>query len=221
MLSALFVAALFFTWHHLVPPRSVPAQAVLPLAGFVIAVDPGHGGYDPGSTANDLLEKDVVLEIALYLREYLLQGGARVIITREEDKDFLLPTAGPKKRLDFSNRLKIVEDGGADYLVSIHTNYISASRWRGSQVFYQENCSVGKRMAESIQTELTRVLKNTDRLARSGNYFILRESSMPGVVVEVGFISNPQEAALLSRADYQKKVAWAIYLGIIASLANS
>ncbi len=162
-----------------------------------------------------------MLEIALYLRDYLQQGGARVIMTREEDKDFLLPAAGPKKRLDFSNRLKIVEDGGADLIVSIHANYISSPRWRGSQAFFQDGCNEGKNIAESIQAELTRVLQNTDRLARSGNYYMLRESSMPGAVVEVGFFSNPQEAALLGRADYQKKMAWAIYLGIINSLSTS
>ena len=199
----------------------MPAQAVLPLSGLVIAIDPGHGGYDPGSTSNGLLEKDVVLEIALYLREYLKQGGARVILTREQDRDFLQAVAGPKKQLDMRNRLQIVEDGGADMIVSIHTNYITSPRWRGAQLFYQDGCPVGKSMAESIQAELTRVLKNTDRLPRSGNYYMLRESSMPGVVVEVGFLSNPHEAALLGSADYQKKIAWAIYLGIIASLSTS
>jgi N-acetylmuramoyl-L-alanine amidase len=212
---------MLLAWHHVVPPRVMPAQAVLPLSGLVIAIDPGHGGYDPGSTSNGLLEKDVVLEIALYLRDYLQQGGARVIMTRDEDRDFLITAAGPKKRLDFSNRLKIVEDGGADFIVSIHANYIASPRWRGSQLFYQEGCSVGKKMAECIQAELTRVLKNTDRLARSGNYYMLREGSMPGVVVEVGFLSNPEEAALLGTASYQKKIAWAIYLGIIASLSTS
>lgn len=221
LLLTLFIGALLFTWHQVLPPRHVPVEAVLPLTGLIIAVDPGHGGYDPGSTSNGVLEKDVVLEIALYLRDYLQQGGARIILTREEDKDFLEATAGPKKRLDFSNRLQIVEDAAADLLISLHANCIASPRWRGSQVFYQKGCDEGQGLAECIQLELSRVLENTDRLAQSGNYYLLRESSMCGVVVEVGFLSNPQEAALLQKADYQKKVAWAIYLGIVAYFSTT
>ncbi|MEW5919687.1 MAG: N-acetylmuramoyl-L-alanine amidase [Bacillota bacterium] len=216
LLLVLSIAALLFYWHYKTP-RLVPAQAVLPLTGLVFAIDPGHGGYDPGAKGYGLVEKDVVLEIGFFLRDYLQQGGARVIMTRDRDKDFLA-AAGPKKRLDMSNRLRIVEEEGADLLVSIHANYISSSRWQGSQVFYQEGSSGGKALAECIQAELTRVLKNTNRQAKSGNFFMLRESSMPGVVVEVGFISNPQEAELLGKPKYQMKMAWAIYLGIIAFL---
>lgn len=219
-LIALGLIALFAGWQAKAT-RPVMVEPVLPLSGLIIAVDPGHGGYDPGTDGFGIVEKDLVLEIGFCLRDYLQQGGARVIMTRELDVDFLLPAAGPKKRLDLSNRLKIVEQGEADLLISLHANYISSARWQGSQVFYQENCSKGKALAASIQAELQRVLQNTDRQAKSGDYYMLRESSMPGVIVEVGFLSNPGEAALLKNPDYQKKLAWAIYLGIIAFLATA
>ena len=205
---------------HYRTPRLAPVQGLLPLYGRVIAIDPGHGGYDPGAISNRLLEKDLVPEIALFLRDYLKQGGARVIMTRDRNKDFLEAGAGPKKRLDMRNRLKIVEDGGAELLPSIHANYMGSPRWRGSQVFFQEDCAEGQDLAQCIQRELIRVLQNTDRQAGSGDYFMLRESGMTGVVVEVGFLSNPHEAELMASPPYQKKLARAVYLGIVAYLTE-
>lgn len=218
-LLLLLLTGLFLYWHYRTP-RLAPVQALLPLFSRTVAIDPGHGGYDPGAISNRHLEKDMVLAIALYLRDYLQQGGARVIMTRDRDKDFLETGAGPKKRLDMRNRLKIVEDGRADLLLSIHANYITSPRWRGSQVFFQEDSAEGQALAQYIQRELVRVLRNTDRQAGSGDYYMLRESSMTGVVVEVGFLSNPQEAELLASPPYQRKLAWAVYLGLIAYLAN-
>ncbi len=200
--------------------RVSPAQAVLPLSGRIICVDPGHGGYDPGTIRNGIQEKDIVLKIALCLRDYLQQGGAWVVLTREKDLDFLEITAGPKKRLDMKNRCQIIEEGGGELLISIHANCISSSIWRGAQVFYREGSEEGKLLASAIQNELIRILKNTDREAKSGDYYILRETSIPGVIVEAGFLSNPEEAELLNSPEYQKKIAWAIYLGIISYLCQ-
>jgi N-acetylmuramoyl-L-alanine amidase len=186
---------------------------------MVIGVDPGHGGYDPGVIKGDLKEKDIVLAIGLFLRKYLQQGGAWVVMTRDRDVDFLEAVAGPKKRLDMQNRLRIIEEAGVDLLISIHTNGMNSSLWRGAQVFYQQGSEEGKLLAGAIQDELRRVAKNTDRQVKGGDFFILREASMNGALVEVGFLSNPEEAALLATPEYQKKIAWAIYLGIISYLS--
>ncbi|RJX23270.1 MAG: N-acetylmuramoyl-L-alanine amidase CwlD [Dethiobacter sp.] len=214
------VALLMILYRGYGHSRALPAQVLLPLSGRVIGIDPGHGGYDPGAKRGGVQEKDVVLEISLFLREYLQQGGAWVVMTRDRDTDLLEIMAGPKKRLDMQNRLQIVEEAGVELLVSIHTNSINSSRWRGAQVFYQEGHEEGKLLAAAIQDELRRVLKNTDRLAKGGNFFMLRESSMTGALVEVGFLSNPDEARLLTAPEYQKKIAWAIYLGIIKYLTS-
>lgn len=223
LLGCLFLllgAVVFFLWCSQPGDRVSPVQAVLPLSGRIICLDPGHGGYDPGTIRNKVQEKDVVLEIALCLRDYLQQGGAWVDITREEDEDFLEITAGPKKRLDMEHRRQVIEEGGAELLISIHANDISSSIWRGAQVFYQKGSEEGKLLASAIQDELTRILQNTDRQVKGGDYYILRETSMTGVIVEAGFLSNPEEAELLSRPDYQKKISWAIYLGIIRYLCQ-
>ncbi len=187
----------------------------MPLGGKVIAIDPGHGGYDPGVFNNQLIEKDINLSIALKLRNILQQGGAVVVMTREKDMDFLEVSVGPKKRKDMSERVEIVEASKADIVISIHCNAIASSRWSGAQTFYQKENEEGKVLARFIQEELIRVLKNTDRAIKSGNYYILANSSMPGAVVEVGFLSNPREAGLLKMEEYQEKAAWAIYGGII------
>jgi N-acetylmuramoyl-L-alanine amidase len=201
---------------------SHPTVAGLPLAGKTFAIDPGHGGYDPGVIKDNIDEKKVVLEISLALRDYLQSAGARVVMTREIDKDLLvLPTAGPKKRQDMKNRLFIIRQAEPDMLISVHANAISSSRWRGAQVFYCADSDDSRVLAEIMQQELTRVLANTDRQAKTGNYLLLHEMDVPTVIVEVGFISNPEERRLLETRSYQSKVAWSIYLGIMRYYAQN
>jgi N-acetylmuramoyl-L-alanine amidase len=193
----------------------------LPLSGKTIVIDPGHGGYDPGVYAHGVKEKDVVLAIALKLRDYLQGAGARVVMTRETDRDLLvLPAAGPKKRQDMKNRLIIINAALPELVVSVHANAIASPRWRGAQVFYRDGDEASKSLAVIIQGELARVLKNTDREASPGNFLILNESPCTAVLVETGFISNPEEARLLSDPGYQGKVAWSIYLALFRYLSQ-
>lgn len=194
---------------------SRPTFISMPLVGTTIVIDPGHGGYDPGVQVSGIKEKEINLEVALILRDFLQQGGAEVVMTRERDKDFLEVIAGPKKRMDMKRRLEIIEGSKADILLSIHCNSIPSSRWAGAQTFFQAGREDGRMLAELIQGELIRVLQNTDRQVKGGNYFLLAQSSAPGVIVEVGFLSNPREASLLKTPGYREKVAWAIYGGVI------
>lgn len=196
--------------------RQASALPGLPLTGKTLFLDPGHGGYDPGVFRNNIEEKMVALGIALALRDYLQSAGAHVVMTRETDRDLLvLPTAGPKKRQDMKNRLKKYADANPDMVISIHANAISASRWRGAQVFYKKDCEQSKALAAKIQLEFARVLENTTRQEKPGNYFILNEVAVPAVLVEAGFISNPAEARLLADPEYQAKIAWAVYLAVL------
>ena len=196
--------------------------AGLPLAEKTFVIDPGHGGYDPGVIRNSVEEKNVVLDISLALRDYLQSAGARVVMTREIDKDLLvLPTAGPKKKQDMKNRLFIIRQAEPDMLISVHANAIGSYRWRGAQVFYSADSADSKVLAEMMQQELTRVLANTDRQAKTGDYLLLHEIDVPTVIVEVGFISNPEERRLLETQNYQSKVAWSIYLGIMRYYAQN
>lgn len=193
-------------------PTVVPG---LPLAGKTFVIDPGHGGYDPGVIRNNVEEKIVALSISLFLRDYLQSAGARVVMTRETDRDLLvIPTAGPKKKQDMKNRLKIIREANPHMLISVHANSISSQRWQGAQVFFKPDCENSKLLAGVIQQELIRFLANTDRVIKPGNYLVLIDVDMPAVLVETGFISNPVEARQLVDPEYQSKVAWAVYLGI-------
>jgi N-acetylmuramoyl-L-alanine amidase len=212
----LFLVLVFLAVMNLTP-RIQPAAKVLPLAGYVIALDPGHGGYDPGADAQGVLEKDVVLDISFWLRDMFWQAGAQVMMTREKDQSLLELPAGPKKQQDLENRLKLIEEADVDILISIHANAIASPRWFGAQTFYKSEDEESQRLAGLIQEEIIRVMRNTTRkiTAGRGNYFLLENSPVPGVIVEVGFLSNPRERGLLAEPTYQKKMAWCIYLGTI------
>ncbi|EGK09781.1 N-acetylmuramoyl-L-alanine amidase CwlD [Kroppenstedtia eburnea] len=189
----------------------------MPLSGKVIVIDPGHGGYDGGAVSRSgLQEKGVTLNISLLLRDYLQESGALVIMTREVDKDLAGTGYRRRKAADLMERARIVKTSGADAFISIHLNAIPSPRWSGAQTFYYPTLEANKKLAESIQSELIRNLENTNRKARySGEIYILKTSPVPTALVEVGFLSNPAEAELLGDEAYQKKLAAAIYNGLL------
>lgn len=191
------------------------------LGGKVIAIDPGHGGYDPGAKGySGILEKDLNLAIGLALKEVLKQGGAAVVMTRETDVDLVTPGEGTMKSRDLQNRLKYIERQKADLLVSIHLNS-SGSRWRGAQVFYHPKDEINKELAVAIQAGLQQELQNTNRQALSlSSSYLLKEIAIPAVIVEAGFITNPEEEALLKDESYQAKLAKGIAKGVLDFLNN-
>lgn len=191
------------------------------LGGKIIAVDPGHGGYDPGAQGpGGTLEKDVNLALALQLKEVLEQAGVKVVLTRDRDADLLTPGEGTKKYRDLSNRLKIIRHGQADLLVSIHLNS-SGSRWRGAQVFYHPKDPRNRELAVAIQEEIRSRLQNTHRQALPlTTAYLLKEIEIPAVIVEAGFISNPEEEKLLGDAAYQRRMAQAIAAGLFKYLSQ-
>lgn len=190
-----------------------------PLSGKVIAIDAGHGGPDGGAISRDgIIEKDISLAISLYLRDYLQQAGALVIMTREEDKDLAdADPRGSRKRQDILRRVELINKRKADMLISIHLNSIPSSRWYGAQTFYYpKNHTDNRLLAALIQEEIKKNLANTSREANTVNeIYLLKASQIPSALVEVGFLSNPEEARLLADENYQKKMSAAIYRGIL------
>lgn len=195
-------------------------ENITPLAGQVIVLDPGHGGPDGGAVGKEgTQEKDIALPIAERVREYLEQAGARVYVTREKDQDLAgKDTRGLAKRKseDIRNRLAFIEEKRADFFVSIHLNALVARQWSGAQTFYTEGFPENKHLATSIQDEIIRNLENTDRapLQIKGIY-LLDKATVPGALVEVGFLSNEAELSLLKDENYQQKMAASIYQGIL------
>lgn len=190
----------------------------LPLTGKIILLDPGHGGPDGGAGDKHTQEKDIALAVSLKIRDLLQEQGALVIMTRETDKDLANPgTRGYSRRKteDLKKRLKIINQNDLDLYVSVHLNAIPSPRWSGAQTFYASQYKENERAAKFIQDELRKNLGNTTRNAKPLNQvYILKNANKPGVLVEIGFLSNPTEKAHLKKDSYQEKVAASIYNGI-------
>ena len=191
----------------------------LPLSGKVILIDPGHGGPDGGAGDEGALEKDIALKVSLKMKDFLEGQGALVLMTREEDKDLAdKSTRGYSKRKteDLKKRLEFINKSEADFFISVHLNSIPSPRWSGAQTFYAPHHKENARAAKFIQDEFKKNLQNTTREAKPiNNVYIIKHAKRPGVLVEVGFLSNPTEKANLKKDSYQDKLAESIYLGVL------
>ncbi len=190
----------------------MPSGDVFSLERKIILIDAGHGGADPGKVVSEgSKEKEINLAIAGYLCDYLQQGGACVYMTRRDDK-----ALSESKREDLRLRRKLADSDEVDAMISIHQNYYPSENVRGAQVFYPRSSDEGKLLADFIQARLKEIADNTNkRITKENNsYYILKNQKKPSVIVECGFLSNPEENKLLNSEDYQKKIAWAIYIGI-------
>lgn len=186
--------------------------------GITIVVDAGHGGIDPGKVGvNKALEKDINLAIALKLERNLLEHGINVVMTRRDDSGLYRATDTNKKVVDMKNRLAIIEEAKPALAVSIHQNSYPDASVSGVQVFYYRDSVKGKEAADIMQRQLIRTLKPAkERAAKDNNsYYLLKKTSAPIMIVECAFMSNPTEAELLVQDDFQEKVAWAVYMGIM------
>lgn len=209
------LGTLIFTQIH---SKQTGSSWSLPLSGLVIALDPGHGGKDGGAMSRaGLIEKDVNLKIALYLRDFLQESGAYVMMTRETDTDLADVGSKRRKTQDLHRRVEFVKEHEAQLLLSIHLNAIPSARWSGAQSFYDSRSHKDSQaMATFIQNELIHNLENTDRKAKNiSSVYLLKSVEIPSVLIEAGFLSNPHEAELLSTEKYQKKVAASIYRGVL------
>lgn len=182
-----------------------------------ILIDAGHGGSDPGMVGRDgIEEKTVNLSIALKLKEVLKADGFEVLMTREEDEGLYDETSQNKKVQDLQRRCDLIAEKEPVLTVSIHQNSYPDESVKGPQVFYYEHSAEGKELAERIQEELNQQLQVERKRQVKGNasYYLLKRSKGVLNIVECGFLSNPQEAALLLQEEYQKKVAEAVAEGI-------
>lgn len=189
----------------------------LPLSGRVIVVDAGHGGPDGGAVGGDTVEKALNLAIARDLRDYLQESGALVVMTRDSDEDLAdADYTGRHKTQDLLRRADLIEKAHPDAVISVHMNAIPSSRWHGAQTFFYPKSVENERFARLIQDSIRKTLNNTDRYAKPiGHVYLLKKASPPAALVEVGFLSNPNERSMLVRESYQKKVATAISVGIL------
>lgn len=191
-------------------------------AGKVIVIDSGHGGDDPGKIGiNQAKEKDVNLKIAKKVKKRLKKEGWKVVMTREEDVMLGDAEKGNRKIHDMKARVELINKTMPAMAVSIHQNSYQEAEIHGAQVFYYSHSQDGKRMAETIQRALLMADEENTRQAKANDtYYLLKRTEVPTIIVECGFLSNPQEAEKLTEDGYQKKLAQAITSGIIACVGN-
>lgn len=175
-----------------------------------IVIDPGHGGRDPGKVGvNHCLEKDINLSISFLLKEMLEQEGITVIMTRDADVGLYSEDDPNKKRADLNNRVSIINSSGAQLAISIHQNSFSEGYVKGAQVFYYAKSEQGRKLAEMMQDQIKKTIGdgNHRKAKANDNYFMVTKTNCPLVIVECGYLSNPEEAELLLKEDYQRKMA--------------
>lgn len=196
-------------------------EIYLPITNKIIGIDPGHGGVDPGAVSqNGTKEHEINLKIALRLKRLIEHSGGIVIMTRETDKGLYsedTKTLREMKTEDLMKRKEIIESANCDVFISIHLNSFTMARYYGAQTFYNEESEESKNLAYIIQDELKNILdkENHRQPTHRDDVFLLNDMEIPSVLVEAGFLSNQTEEKLLKNSEYQEKIAWSIYAGII------
>lgn len=196
--------------------QAYAAEAVpvfsMPVSQKVVWIDAGHGAFDPGKVAGKIEEKDINLSIALKLQSFLEMGGATVLMTRLDDG-----ALSSTKQGDMYTRRVMANASQADIFVSIHQNSFPNTNVHGAQVFYFNTSDNSRKLAEHIQQQLKEFVGTNQRLQARPNkeYYVLRQTVMPAVIVECGFLTNPNDRWKLSQEDYQERIAWGVYLGIV------
>ncbi len=190
-----------------------PAVSFLSASDRVIVIDPGHGGFDSGALSpSGLREDELNLKVARKLKKLLTDKKSKVILTRENQHG-----TASNKSADMKKREEIIRQSNADIVLSIHMNHFSKSQYFGAQTFYMTGSEEGKRLAKCIQGRMVEdLIEGNHRVEKAvDNLRILKASPAPSVLVECGFLSNAREEALLKTEEYQEKIAWSIYSGIL------
>lgn len=186
-----------------------------------VIIDAGHGGFDGGAVVGDVFEKDINLKIANTLALMLRSYGIKVIQIRTDDSSVENDpslTISARKKSDMQNRLNVAKNNPNSLYVSIHLNKFPLTSAKGAQIFYGVRSEESSALAENIRSSVISLTQNDNKRAlKKGtkSTYILYYSPIPTVIVECGFMSNPTELKLLLDENYQQKISFAIFKGII------
>jgi N-acetylmuramoyl-L-alanine amidase len=223
--SILFLTFLVFvlSFFVVIHTFAVKTENVFGNANIAIYLDPGHGGFDGGAIGNDgTYEKNIVLPITLKLERFLRQSGFRVYMTRRTDIALHTPGSSDAKRDDIYKRVSLINESDADLFLTIHANAFPQHSVKGAQAFYSTMNPSSGELARSIQTMVGLYDESNDRVSKTiSEKYILDHVTIPGCLVEVGFLSNPEELEKLKTDAYMEKMAFIIYVGILQYLEKS
>ncbi|AOT71096.1 N-acetylmuramoyl-L-alanine amidase family protein [Geosporobacter ferrireducens] len=186
----------------------------------IIIIDPGHGGIDTGTKTKDFIEKEINLSVGKKIQRNLNDLRVKSILTREGDYSLeqMSLKEGSRHIRDLEGRLSIIRKEEGSLLLSVHINSEPRDpQVTGAIVYYYERDAESQKLAETIQNHLNCVMKQyhlQEHKPRQGDYYLLREGEIPGVIVELGFITNQRERELLKKEEYQVEIAKAIVSGI-------
>ncbi len=193
-----------------------PTENTFPLFGKFIILDPGHGAEDPGSVYKDIYEKDYNLNFTQSLKSVLEKYGATVLLTREGDYDLSSPNATKRKRSDFDNRIKFIDENKPDLYLSLHMNSLNNTKYYGAQVFYSDVNSQNEILAQTLTKELNSFFKFDKSYKKIGNdKYMFNKINTPGVLIEYGFLSSGVDREKLNSEDYRNELSEVITKGII------
>ena len=195
---------------------------IKPETNYVVVIDAGHGGIDGGSVGKTtkVTESSLNLTFAKNLQQQLTQMNISSVLTREDDNGLYDSDAKNLKRSDMKKRQDIISSFQPQIVVSLHMNSFPLTSSRGAQTFYKKGNEQGKILADSIQKQLSTTIEKTGVNGKVGDYYIVNCTDIPSVLIECGFLSNPEEEILLQNKDYQDKVCYKILCGIVAFLNN-
>ncbi len=195
-------------------PVKAPSGKVDGVKGKVIVVDPGHGGSDSGAIGpSGLQEKDVTLDVSERVRDILEASGARVVMTRDTDIDVYGANATDRQELQARVNVGAYTPGTQVFL-SIHCNAFSSSAANGTGTYYYPKSDYDATLARDLQQAMIAACGLRDRGISEANFYVVKRSAMPAALVELAFITNYREEALLSDDDFQDKIAMAICEGL-------
>ena len=188
-----------------------------PKPEYTIVIDAGHGGRDGGAIGvSGVTESELNLKYAKELKSLCEDFGIGVVMTRSDMNGLYDESAPNKKKSEMERRKNIINSSGADLVISIHMNSFPLPSSSGAYVFYANGSDEGYNLAKSVQTSLCQSFDNAREYVSVGDYFVLNYSSIPSVLVECGFLSNPQEEANLKSDDYCQKFCYSLLVGILS-----
>ena len=210
----MFVLSLFYS--HIVTLR------VSKFNQIKIVLDAGHGGRDGGSIGyNGTIEKEINLEYVKLLKDKLVENGYIVELTRKNDDGLYSEFAKNKKTSDMNARFNFIKRVNPNLVISIHMNSFASQSARGPMTYYRANDKAGKTCADLIQKSIATYCGARTEQSRVGDYYILNCTYYTAILIECGFISNPEEEKLLNSKKYKREMVDAIFKGILLYFGNA
>lgn len=207
------------------PGSVTPIEVQTKITDITLVIDAGHGGEDGGAVGADgTLEKDINLSVAIGTAQILKSNGFNVILTRDSDKMLSSNSySGKKKQSDLTARVEMTDSCENPVFISIHMNKFPDSRCKGAQVYYSKNNEKSKELAKGLQTVIRENLQNDNKREikeATSAIYVLNNLHCPAVLVECGFLSNPEDLQNLKNEDYQKKLSVIISAAIMNGVIN-